>query len=1523
MANKTGRLGKCAGRLPLVALALLACVTKRVDSSNTVTVTFNLPAGMSPATVSKIGRVEIYLDEPGGASLFGAETQLALGTTQEGVPYEAQFADIDGDKKNEFYLRFRQNPFGLARTWTISFAGGGQTASTFLIRGRIWSGDGVALLATAVATADRNGEAIQFGPTERAVALDFGCEPTVSCLWSADAGQTTDAVGTLVANFALPPDMSQLVASQLNYMDLYFDEPETTALFSADSVAETGYTTDGIAYERQVTDVDGDGRREYYVRLLSNPFAVSANWQSWSMNFTGSASVGVFLVRARLWYGTPNTLIATVTASVDSTGGPIQFGFDQRTVTLPFTCASPILCGGSSSGDAGASSDGGAPVDAGSLSDAGAPVCNLDSECGIGKYCRLTEPRGCAPCSATETAHCGTASSSPGCVPCSGATPACIGGVCGCTEHAACGQGQFCEAVPPFDAGSGGGAEEATGCVDGPLGSILGVVASGSTATADAGYSGSCGGGAARDRAFGWVAPATGQYIVDTIGSNFDTILTMRDGGCDGPQIACNDDLAYGNTRSKLTVNLLAGQSVGIIVDGYSSASGSFALNIALDGGLPDAGPAAPEIGACAACSATNSLRCGSATTDAGCKTCLGETPSCVDGECRCTAHASCGAGQYCTNLDGGVCASCSLTDALHCGSGSAPAGCSVCTGVQSTCVNGSCACTSHESCGTGKYCTNVDGGVCASCSSTNANFCGTGASPPGCSQCANPLPSCVSGACACTSHAQCGVGKYCTNLSGGTCGDCNPSSAPICGTSASPAGCTPCSGATPACSGGACVCSGERETDSCFAAASLVCVGGACSACTSTGQCPSGYCCRPSTDRCEETLYSWTGIAPPGVRTGHSAIFDAANQRMIVFGGGGETANFQNDVWSLSLAGGPSVWTPLVTTNAPPSGRAYHTAVYDAANQRMIVFGGRSNASSYLDETWALSLAATGPYTWTSLSAASIARRHHSAIVDTANGRMVVFGGESSSSSGGCNGARCNDTLAFSFSSNAWSALSTTGTPSPRARQSAVYDVTYARMVVFGGETASAIVQEVYELTLASGVWRLLPQDGTAPSARRSPSAIFDAPRQRMIVFGGGFNTGPWYWNTTWELTLPNPASEPGTKATWTLLSPGGAPAARYNSSAIVDTVNNKMVVFAGMGSTDYNDAHALDLPTPSWTQLAPLPNTTPVGRDSHSAIYDITNGRVVIFGGDSETGYRNDTWALAMSADGGANWSNLLPAGTPPSARERLSAIFDKPNGRMIVFGGYGSGGNTNNTYALSLPDAGTATWSTLSPSGTLPSARSGHTAIYDDHVSPPRIVVFGGYTGGSPDRSNEVFYLSLPGGTPAWSKKYPTGTTPIERDAHTAIYDSANKRMIVFGGSAGGSIGRNDVWALALPNDYPSEPAWSEISPTGTKPNKRYGQSATYDAVNQRMLVFGGKDTDIGQTTNEVWALTLPDAGTPEWQQLSTTGVVPDRRSFSTAVLETVGHRLVVFGGYGPQPPRYYRADAWFLERESCKP
>ena len=187
---------------------------------------------------------------------------------------------------------------------------------------------------------------------------------------------------------------------------------------------------------------------------------------------------------------------------------------------------------------------------------------------------------------------------------------------------------------------------------------------------------------------------------------------------------------------------------------------------------------------------------------------------------------------------------------------------------------------------------------------------------------------------------------------------------------------------------------------------------------------------------------------------------YDAVNNRLIVFKPGVPPGGVGNQVWVLTNAnglGGTPVWTPLTPTGTPPHSNILESVVYDAATNRLIVYGGCAfNCSPALGDVFVLTNAngLGGTPVWSQSSVTNPqARTHHSAVYDPTNNRMTAFGGHFA-----FYGTDQNDTRILSnangvASPSSWTTLATSGGPPPiRAMHTTVYDGATNRMILYAG---------------------------------------------------------------------------------------------------------------------------------------------------------------------------------------------------------------------------------------------------------------------------------------------------------------------------------------------------------------------------------------------------------------------------------------------------------------------------------------
>jgi hypothetical protein len=109
----------------------------------------------------------------------------------------------------------------------------------------------------------------------------------------------------------------------------------------------------------------------------------------------------------------------------------------------------------------------------------------------------------------------------------------------------------------------------------------------------------------------------------------------------------------------------------------------------------------------------------------------------------------------------------------------------------------------------------------------------------------------------------------------------------------------------------------------------------------TQVDVCISGACVRrvrPDSGRCANR---WVPTSIPA-RFNHAMAYDAARQRVVLFGGGGTLS----DTWEWDGV----TWTHRTPAASPPA-RGGHAMAWDAARQRVVLFGGYAN--DFLSDTW------------------------------------------------------------------------------------------------------------------------------------------------------------------------------------------------------------------------------------------------------------------------------------------------------------------------------------------------------------------------------------------------------------------------------------------------------------------------------------------------------------------------------------------------------------------------------------------
>ena len=242
--------------------------------------------------------------------------------------------------------------------------------------------------------------------------------------------------------------------------------------------------------------------------------------------------------------------------------------------------------------------------------------------------------------------------------------------------------------------------------------------------------------------------------------------------------------------------------------------------------------------------------------------------------------------------------------------------------------------------------------------------------------------------------------------------------------------------------------------------------------------------------------------------------------------------------------------------------------------------------------------------------------------------------------------------------------------------------------------------------------------------------------------------------------------------------------------------------------------------------------------------------------------------------------DWTQLTPAGTLPAPRRQHCMIYDPGHDRLYLYGGAVLNGLLFDTWQFDFLP--TPHWTQLQPIAH-PTAGSDLVAIYDPIRR--RMIVFGGDTGTSDGATNKVWALSMDNPS-TWDELHPLGTPPAARSFATGVYDALYDRLIVYGGYPGMS----DAWALSLSG----QPSWTNLSPGGVLPPGRWGATTTYDPVGNRMVMFGG----WSDNSNNTWTLSL--GAQPTWTQLPLPGLRPHALLSPCSIYDPADRKMVIYGG-----------------------
>ncbi|MCK5943684.1 MAG: hypothetical protein KAI24_17000 [Planctomycetes bacterium] len=291
------------------------------------------------------------------------------------------------------------------------------------------------------------------------------------------------------------------------------------------------------------------------------------------------------------------------------------------------------------------------------------------------------------------------------------------------------------------------------------------------------------------------------------------------------------------------------------------------------------------------------------------------------------------------------------------------------------------------------------------------------------------------------------------------------------------------------------------------------------------------------------------------------------------------------------------------------PSPRRAGAAAFDPISNRVYIYGGlTASPSQSINEMWAYN------GQWTSLNPVGASPRWgHQMVADTANNRLITFGGRSPTIN-----SLANDTLQWTGSS--WTPIATVNKPSPRFLYGMAYDSARNRVVLFGGRAGFAPNNQTWEFDGTN--WTQITTSN-APAAREEMGMVYDASLNRVVLFGGCDESTQTIFGDTWWYDGND----------WTNVSPLNSPTPRFRGSMVYDSTRSRVVYYGGYDGTTILE-QTLEYTGGEWLVIPPAGSNPTNATEAYGA-YNPVQQKFVLFGGFGGS-FSNATWQYTGNTDG-----------------------------------------------------------------------------------------------------------------------------------------------------------------------------------------------------------------------------------------------------------------------------------------------
>ncbi|HYI25317.1 MAG TPA: kelch repeat-containing protein [Thermomicrobiales bacterium] len=321
----------------------------------------------------------------------------------------------------------------------------------------------------------------------------------------------------------------------------------------------------------------------------------------------------------------------------------------------------------------------------------------------------------------------------------------------------------------------------------------------------------------------------------------------------------------------------------------------------------------------------------------------------------------------------------------------------------------------------------------------------------------------------------------------------------------------------------------------------------------------------------------------------------------------------------SSAQADSSIAWERVAAEGAGPTPRWDHILVADAAQRRLILFGGRDATGAALGDTWVFDIVTAE---WNEIPGTQPpARFGVAASVDASGGGVYLFGGQQAD-------IFYNDTWRYDFPLDAWQPIDPGDgvAPTPRYGLGGVVD-DMGRFIISHGFTSAGRFDDTWAFDIAAGGWTdISPPEDARPMHRCLHEQVWDSESGRMLLYAGcssGFGPCPQGDAWTFDPVL----------GIWSEVTPAAGPDARSNPALTQFPANSMTLLVGGLTAAGYaGDAWLGRLKDGmmEWASIQPT-GQAPGPRASHDMA--ALGNQVFLFGGNSDAGALDDLWSATLS--------------------------------------------------------------------------------------------------------------------------------------------------------------------------------------------------------------------------------------------------------------------------------------------------